>query len=90
MGFMAVEGRSTGAPPEACALIQPQHPSSPQTSPVPFSVDLSAFTGNTSTSYTPGQTYISKECNTLCLFGILLLLQSHFVVVLPTLTSLGL
>ncbi|XP_065907830.1 putative defense protein [Dysidea avara] len=58
MGFMAVEGRSTGAPPEACALIQPQHPSSPQTSPVPFSVDLSAFTGNTSTSYTPGQTYI--------------------------------
>jgi len=62
MGFVAVEGRSGGAPPQACALIQPQHPSNPQTSPVPFSVDLSAFTENT---YTPGQTYISKCYSTL-------------------------
>jgi len=62
MGFVAVKGRSSGAPTQACALIQPQHPSNPQISPVPFSVDLSAFTGN---MYTPGQTYTSKHHDTL-------------------------
>ena len=69
MRFVTVEGRRNGAPPEACILIQPQHSTNSQNSPVPFSVDLSAFTGNT---YTPGETYTSKRHQS---FGLLFMYQ---------------
>ena len=52
----------TGAPVDACGTttdIAPSHgTNTPQMSEVPYSVDLSQFTGM---MYTPGQTYTS-EC----------------------------
>ena len=51
-------GRPEGAPPEACAQIAPMHAGiSPSTDPLPYSVDLSDFTGD---EYVPGDTYQSK------------------------------
>ena len=51
-------GRPEGAPPEACAQIAPMHAGiSPSTDPLPYSVDLSDFTGG---EYVPGDTYQSK------------------------------
>ncbi|XP_065899813.1 reelin domain-containing protein 1-like [Dysidea avara] len=48
-------GRPEGAPPEACAQIAPMHAGiSPSTDPLPYSVDLSDFTGD---EYVPGDTY---------------------------------
>ncbi|XP_065906599.1 putative defense protein 3 isoform X2 [Dysidea avara] len=52
-----VNSRSSGAPEDACGTttdIVPGHTGSPQTSPVPYTVDLSTLTGM---MYTPGQTY---------------------------------
>jgi len=61
-----VEGRSSGAPPEACGIdtdIVPDHRYSPSTSSLPYSVDLSGFSNN---KYKPGQSYTS-EC-VLCVY----------------------
>ena len=50
-------GLPGGAPLEACAQIAPMHVGiSPSTDPLPFSVDLSDFTGG---EYVPGDTYQS-------------------------------
>lgn len=57
LGLVAVEAYPDGAPVGACNNLTPQHGATPQTSEVPFSVDLSAFIGNT---YIPGQMYTSK------------------------------
>ena len=55
----SVQGRSLGAPDDACVDIAPEHgSSSPSSDPLPYSVDLSDFTGG---EYTPGQTYLSKK-----------------------------
>ena len=52
-------GLPEGAPPEACAQIVPVHAGiSPSTDPLPFSIDLSDFTGG---EYVPGDTYQSKN-----------------------------
>ena len=63
---VVVDGRSSGAPPDACETgtdIVPDHGASPSTDPLPFSVDLSGFKGNL---YNAGQTY-NSEWNTLCI-----------------------
>ena len=70
---ITANGRPEGAPPEACAQIAPMHAGiSPSTDPLPFSVDLSDFTGG---EYVPGDTYLSKTsfsvvyaCNNLICF----------------------
>ena len=58
--IVVVHGLSTGAPLEACKggnNIVPFHGAPPSTDPLPYSVDLSNFTGNV---YMPGMTYESK------------------------------
>lgn len=56
-----VRGRPEGAPPAACGMttdIVPNHAGiSPSTDPIPYTVDLSDFTGG---QYIPGDTYTSK------------------------------
>ena len=59
-GIVVVDGRSDGAPPDACGTVTdivPNHFSSLSTDPLPFSVDLSSFKGNL---YNAGQTYNSE------------------------------
>ena len=57
----AVQGLPEGAPPEACGIttdIATDHAGiSSSDTPLPYSVDLSDFTGG---QYIPGETYISK------------------------------
>jgi hypothetical protein len=57
------EGFSSGAPSEACSTLSPNpfdHGAPPQTSEVPYEVDLSAFDdGGGTLSYVPGQSVIS-------------------------------
>ena len=57
-----MQGRPEGAPPEACGIttdIVPNHvPNTPSDTPLPYSVDLSDFTGG---EYIPGDTYLSKK-----------------------------
>ena len=66
LGLVAVEAFPGGASPTACDNnLTPQHGSNPQTDALPFSVDISAFTGNT---YTPGNMYTSKKRNTVTTF----------------------
>ena len=61
----AVHGRPEGASPAACGTttdIVPSHAeSSPSDTPLPYSVDLSDFTGG---QYIPGDTYTSKKQHT--------------------------
>jgi len=57
LGLAVVGAWPDGAPSEACNNLTPQHGFNPQTSALPFSVDLSEFN---ETTYTPGQTYTSK------------------------------
>ena len=58
---MVVDGRSDGAPIDACGGVTdivPNHQStSISTDPFPYCVDLSQFTNN---SYAPGYNYTSK------------------------------
>ena len=51
-----VVGYSTGAPPESCSTIAPEHGFNRATGPVPFIVNISSLDDG----YTPGETYISK------------------------------
>ena len=61
----AVYGMPEGAPPEACGTttdIVPSHAGiSPSDTPLPYSVDISDFTGD---QYIPGDTYTSKKQHT--------------------------
>jgi len=58
LGLVTVEALPGGAPTDACSNLTPSHSgATSQAGDPPFSVDLSAFTGNT---YTPGQMYTSK------------------------------
>ena len=52
-----MEGRSSGAPPEACADIVPNHEGSPSTNPIRYFVSLRDFKDN---EYVAGQNYTSK------------------------------
>ena len=55
-----VHSRSDGAPAEACATLTPQHPGTvPQTSDVPYTIDLSSFgnAGSDGYFYEPGRSY---------------------------------
>ena len=59
---MLVEGLSGGAPSGACDTLSPNpmpaaHGADPQTSTVPYSIDISAFMENGTFTYYPGQTY---------------------------------
>ena len=57
----AVQGLPGGAPPEACGIttdIEPDHGASPSDTPLPYSVDLSDFTGG---QYIPEDIYISNK-----------------------------
>ena len=59
-----VESFGTGAPAGACGTLSPdpaQHGADPQTTPVPYEVDLSALRNGTTNNYcyVPGETY---EC----------------------------
>ena len=57
LGYVLVNGRPNGAPPEACATIIPGHvPNSPSTDPFPYSVDISSLDNG----YDPGENYNSK------------------------------
>ena len=61
-----VESRSTGAPAGACTTLSPEptaHNAEPQSSTVPYEVDLSAFYYSGGYYYYPGQTYLCKSCN---------------------------
>jgi len=59
-----VQGFSFGAPSEACETLAPNaalHMDTPQSSPVPYEVDLSALDdGNGNFVYMPGQVYPCK------------------------------
>ena len=56
-----VECRPEGAPASACSTLTPQHPGSSQTSPIPYSIDLSPFDdGLGNFSYIPGLAYDCK------------------------------
>ena len=57
-----VESYSDGAPSDACGTLSPdpgRHGAQPQTSPVPYEVDLSALRSGTTNTYcyVPGETY---------------------------------
>ena len=54
----SVQGRSGGAPLDACGDIIPMHVGSPSNTALPYSVDLSDFTDG---EYIPGETYESKK-----------------------------
>jgi len=48
----------TGAPAEACDTLTPQHTGSPQSSTVPYVINMDQFSdGDGGFWYTPGQTY---------------------------------
>ena len=61
----AADAFPSGAPQGACVTLSPdpnQHGSQPQTSPVPYSIDLSPFDdGAGGYQYTPGNTYTCKN-----------------------------
>ena len=60
----AVESLPNGAPTQACDTLSPDpgpHGALPQTTPVPYSIDLSPFAdGSGGYSYQPGETYNCK------------------------------
>ena len=61
-----VSANSGGAPAGACDTLAPNpatnggHGADPQTSNVPYSIDLSPFSSNDTYSYYPGQSYTRK------------------------------
>ena len=58
--YQQASSLSSGAPPQACDTLSPnptQHGAQPQTSTVPYSIDLDQFCYNGTYSYTPGATY---------------------------------
>ena len=64
-GWKGVKSFSLGAPSAACDNLSPnptQHGAPPQTSAVPYSIDLSSLNDPTSgqPAYSPGQTYTRK------------------------------
>ena len=64
---LSVHGFSTGAPADACTTLTQQHGSnSPQTSTVPYTIDLSVFDdGAGGFVYVPGMSYQREENHNL-------------------------
>ena len=60
-----VSGRSSGAPAQACSDLSPSrgaHGAPPQTTTVPYEIDMSVFRNNSGQLlYTPATTYQSKK-----------------------------
>ena len=58
-----VNGYPSGVPAAACTSLTPMHGVEPQTTDIPFMIDISEFrdTTNDYYYYTPGRTYNSKE-----------------------------
>jgi len=77
---------SVGAPETACGSvtdIEPSHPGSRQMSAVPYTVNISDFTGM---MYTPGQTYTSEWfIEWLCLTLLFVQLQCMVGLILTSL-----
>lgn len=67
---VGVTARAGGAPAEACDTLTPQHsPNSPQTSAVPYVIDLEQFSDESGNLlYSPGQTYTCEFTCTLCIY----------------------
>ena len=56
----------TGAPAAACDTLTPQHPGSPQSSTVPYVINMDQFSdGDGGFWYTPGQTYTCEFTGTV-------------------------
>ena len=71
-----VECLSTGAPAEACTTLTPSiqfHIDPPQSSPVPYEVDLLSLDNGDSFSYDPGETYAGAKMlfAAIMLYGLL-------------------
>jgi hypothetical protein len=69
-----VAGRSTGAPAQACSSLSPSqnaHGGLPQTSTVPYEIDVSVFRDAITDQllYTPATTYQSKNKNLVHLYN---------------------
>ncbi len=64
---LMVEGNALGAPGAACDTLSPRKSAhlgaAAQTTPNPYSIDLSPFYNNGSFTYIPGQTYTCKLFN---------------------------
>ena len=63
MPLLAVQGYPSGAPAEACSSLTPMHGDhAPQTSDIPFMIDISNFESSEEGCYyyQPGETYNSK------------------------------
>ena len=59
-----VESYSIGAPSFACDPLAPipiAHNGNPQTTAVPYTIDVSSFNSSGALQYNPGQTYTCKD-----------------------------
>lgn len=74
-GFEEVVALSAGAPSSACANLMPNptsHGAQPQSSAVPYSIDLSPFNNSYGGyEYYPGQTYNCKNITVISIASIL-------------------
>ncbi len=65
-----VEGNIIGAPAAACDGLAPNptaHAAQPQTSAVPYAINLMPFYSNGSFTYYPGMTYTCKLKISMCM-----------------------
>ena len=63
-----VDSYSIGAPNFACDPLTPSpiaHAGNPQTTAVPYMIDLSSLNSDGVLQYTPGQTYTRKDDNNI-------------------------
>ena len=76
-GPQQVSSFSMGAPIDACDTLSPnptRHGAQPQTTEVPYIIDLSPFDDNGTLEYSPGQTYTCKlELGNTAIFIVMML-----------------
>ena len=68
VAFNEVDCYSSGAPSQACDNLTPNagsHGAQPQSTSVPYSVDLAPLTGTSGVVYTPGRTYTRMSLSRL-------------------------
>ena len=71
-------GYPSGAPAESCSTLTPNHGDhQPQTSPIPYMIDISEFRDATNDCYyyTPGETYNSKECTCIISYSLITIMH---------------